>query len=503
MQQLPLDKGSKTYHKKIGKSQFAMRHIDHIARRSLMFISDPLPFVKIYIEELENAVKIYDSKSKISRIQKSWLAFCIMAIYITRTVCWAKFERAFLGRKSAAVISWMFRNAAIPWQILLTASTMVVIRRFGITRGRLAIDETDKKRSKAAKAIYKLHKIKDKASGGYINGQKLVFLFFITDLVSIPVGFEFYVPDPDLKKWSKNDKKLRKKGVAKENRPTKPCRSPNYPTVIEITLGLLKQFRRDHPCMKIDCILADALYGTKDFLDEASAIFGGVQVISQIKKNQNVLFRNRKIPVEQYFSSYPGTEQKIVIRGGKHEKATIGSARLQVCSHGKKRFVVALKYEGEKDYRYIIASDLSWRSLDIVQAYTLRWLIEVFFEDWKISEGWGRLTKHTGEKGSRRGVILSLLTDHCLFFHPDQQAFIDDNLTACTVGSLIRRIRIECFLQFVRDMVTNEENSRKLDELAEILKNEIYQLKPSSKHMSGRKLESLEPTPSLKYKNAA
>jgi hypothetical protein len=59
----------------------------------------------------------------------------------------------------------MFRNAAIPWQILLTASTMVVIRRFGITRGRLAIDETDKKRSKAAKAIYKLHKIKDKASG--------------------------------------------------------------------------------------------------------------------------------------------------------------------------------------------------------------------------------------------------------------------------------------------------------------------------------------------------
>ena len=200
---------------------------------------------------------------------------------------------------------------------------------------------------------------------------------------------------------------------------------------------------------------------------------------------------------------YPGTEQKIVIRGGKHEKVTIGSARLQVCSHGKKRFVVALKYEGEKDYRYIIASDLSWRSLDIVQAYTLRWLIEVFFEDWKISEGWGRLTKHTGEKGSRRGVILSLLTDHCLFFHPDQQAFIDDNLTACTVGSLIRRIRIECFLQFVRDMVTNEENNRKLDELAEILKNEIYQLKPSSKHMSGRKLESLEPTPSLKYKNAA
>ncbi len=33
-------------------------------------------------------------------------------------------------------------------------------------RGRLPIDETDKKRSKAAKLIYKLRKIKDKVGGG-------------------------------------------------------------------------------------------------------------------------------------------------------------------------------------------------------------------------------------------------------------------------------------------------------------------------------------------------
>ncbi len=69
--------------------------------------------------------------------------------------------------------------------------------------------------------------------------------------------------------------------------------------------------------------------------------------------------------------------------------ATIGSARLHVCSHGKKRFVIALKYEGEEEYRFIIATDLSWRPLDIVEAYTLRWLVKVFFEDWKICEGWG------------------------------------------------------------------------------------------------------------------
>lgn len=469
----------------------------------LMFITDPLPFVKNYIEEIDVAIKKYDENVKLTRIQKSWLAFCIMAIFITRTLCWAKFERACLGKHSTAALSWMFRKAAIPWQFLLPASTMIIIKRFGITRGRLAIDETDKKRSKAAKLIYKLHKIKDKASGGYINGQKLVFLFLITDLVSIPVGFEFYEPDPELKKWSKNDKKLRKKGVSKKHRPPMPARCANCPTIAQIALKLLTQFKIDHPNVKIDCILADALYGTKDFLDNASSIFGGVQVVSQIKRNQNVIFRNKKISVEQYFASYPGTENKVAIRGGKQEKVTVGSARLHVCSHSTKRFVIALKYEGEKEYRYLVATDLTWRTLDIVEAYTLRWLIEVFFEDWKISEGWGKLTKHTGEKGSRRGVILSLYTDHCLFFHPDQQAFIENNRTACTVGSLIRQIRIECFLEFVKDMVTDDDPNRKLDELAELLKNEIYDLMPSSKHLAGKDLGRLEPSPSLKHKKAA
>jgi hypothetical protein len=255
--------------------------------------------------------------------------------------------------------------------------------------------------------------------------------------------------------------------------------------------------------IRIDCILADALYGTKPFLDEASKIFGGVQVISQIKKSQNVLFRNRTFKVKGYFTSYPGVNQELCIRGGEKQVVTVGSARIHVCSHSKKRFVIALKYEGEKDYRYLVATDMSWRTLDIVEAYSLRWLIEVFFEDWKISEGWGRLTKHTGEKGSCRGVILSLLTDHCLFFHHDQKAFIDDKLPACTVGSLVRQIRIECFLQFVKDMVLDEKQSRKVDDLAKMLKNEIYQLMPSAKHMSGKKLGRLEPTPSLKYKNAA
>ena len=99
----------------------------------------------------------------------------------------------------------------------------------------------------------------------------------------------------------------------------------------------------------------------------------------------------------------------------------VGSARLYVCAHKTKRFIVAIKYAEEKTYRYLIASDLSWRTLDIVQGHTLRWLVEVFIQDWKSYEGWSQLTKQPGDEGARHSVILSLLVDHSLFLHPDQQ----------------------------------------------------------------------------------
>ena len=97
---------------------------------------------------------------------------------------------------------------------------------------------------------------------------------------------------------------------------------------------------------------------------------------------------------------------------------------------------------------------------------------------------------------------MSLMVDHCLFFHPDQQAFLDNKLTACTVGSLIRQIRIECFVQFLKDIISSKNPQKHIDSLTQILKDEIYWLAPSSKHMSGRTWLRLEPSPALKYKNA-
>jgi hypothetical protein len=122
------------------------------------------------------------------------------------------------------------------------------------------------------------------------------------------------------------------------------------------------------------------------------------------------------------------SSQKIRIRGGEEVGALVGSARLCVCSHHTKRFIVALKYEDEETYRYLMASDLTWRTLDIVQGHTLRWLVEVLVQDWKSHEDWSQLTKQPGKEGAHRSVILSLLVDHGLFYHPDQYAQFKHNL---------------------------------------------------------------------------
>ena len=196
-----------------------------------------------------------------------------------------------------------------------------------------------------------------------------------------------------------------------------------------------------------------------------------------------------------------GVEMALRIRGGKDVKATISSARLKVLSHGKKRLVIALKYEGESDYRYLVATDMTWRTMDIIQAYTLRWLVEVFFEDWKLYEGWGREAKQLDEEGSSRGLILSLLFDHCLLLHPEQTARIENKLPAYTIGSLQRKSQMDVLLEFIKTLLAHPNPADKLKELAGLV-DDVFQLMPSGKHMNGRDLGCLEPTASLQCRTA-
>jgi len=211
-----------------------------------MFISEALPFIASFIEKLNHALQTIDLAAGLTRIQKGWLGFCLLGIIVTNSICWTRFERSSLGLRSDASLSWMFRQPNRFWKFLLRASVMIIIQKYGITEGVLVLDDSDEKRSKTTKRIYKSHKMKDKSSGGYINGQCIVLLLLVTEIVTIPVGFEFYMPDPELTAWNKKDKQLKKLGFSKIQRPEKPPRNENYPTKQEIALVLLKIFHQEH-----------------------------------------------------------------------------------------------------------------------------------------------------------------------------------------------------------------------------------------------------------------
>lgn len=467
-----------------------------------MLFFNPQSFVKEFIEQLAQGVEECAPGRKLSKPQRWWLSYCLTGILLCNRICWAEFERVGLGGYKQGALSWMLRHSKLLWPMLLHVSVTLILRRYGISEGILVGDDSDRSRAKVTKRIFATYKVFDKKSGGYFNGQTVILLFLVTSKASLPVGFRFYQPDPVVREWKRNDDKLKRQGVKKSERPPRPEANAAYPSKSELILALLGEFRYYHPLIKVKAILADALYGHGWFMNRAAEVFAGTQSISQLHKTQKVRFRNREMAVTQYFASYPGTEITLRIRGFKEMKVVLGSARLYVKAHGQKRFVVALKYEGEEQYRYLVASDMSWRAVDIATAYTLRWLVEVFFEDWKLHEGWGRFAPQFDEEGSSRGLSLSLLLDYALLLHPEQLARVENNLPACTVGSLQQKSRMDALVEVIRDIVDAPNPHEKLDEIIKVVKK-LFLLRDSQKHMNGRSLGRLEPTPSLKYRAEA
>ena len=135
----------------------------------------------------------------------------------------------------------------------------------------------------------------------------------------------------------------------------------------------------------------------------------------------------------------------------------------------------------------------------MVQGHTLRWLVEVFVQDWKAHEGWSQLPKQPGEEGAHRSVILSLLVDHGLFSHPDQYAQFKHNLPAYTVGSRRAHVQIECLGHVIEILMSSGAPQEHLPRFTHAL-HEVFAFSRSKKHMIQRPLGRLEPTPSLKYR---
>src|SRR2546427_8306373 len=166
-----------------------------------MLLAKPAPFVSAFIDAVDEAIRQDHPSHGMSVMQRTWLAFCVTAVLVTNSICWARFARASLGTYALAALSWMFRHSKIPWDELLVASVRVILRHYGLTCGSLVIDDTDNPRSKSSKALAHLYKLRDKESGGSVPGQNPVFLALVTPKIRTPVGLILSSPAPPLLPW--------------------------------------------------------------------------------------------------------------------------------------------------------------------------------------------------------------------------------------------------------------------------------------------------------------
>lgn len=461
----------------------------------------PIDCVVDYVNGL-NASLNRISTTPLTKSQRGWLVTVLMGLIVAGSFNWAAFARRSLGTFKESRLRWIFRHAKIAWDHLLQGSVALVLSHYDLKKGVLVLDDSDKTRSSNTSKIAGVHKVKDKKTGGWFNGQEFVFLILASETVTIPVGFRFYIPDPALKVWKETVKTQKKAGMPSKLRAKRPEPNPDYPSKQMLALDLLKTFAQNHPDIKIQSVLADALYGNAHFMDEASKVTSCEQIISQLRKNQLIRSRGKNVSLTTYFSRSEGFKTSLTIRGGEEKKITMLAARLVVKSHGKKRFVIALKYEGETEYRFIVAKDLTWRHKDVARTYTLRWLVEVFIQDWKGHGGWNSLSKQHGMDGAMRGVTLSLLCDHLLLLHPLQSARLKNKQPGMPVGCLVEHINAAALIDGVSHIVNAEEPKKEFHKFKKLMEESLPE-RSSTKHLAGRDLGRMEPTPSLLYQKAA
>jgi hypothetical protein len=435
-----------------------------------------------------------------------FIALMITSMVFLGELCWYSIARATMNKHTAQALSWMLHNSKIPWLELFNAAVSMLINLFKINEVYILIDDTFRPRSKIIKCIFAVFKTIDKKTGGYFLAQNIIFIAIVTPVFTLPIGFYFYRPDPEHTKWRAKDKKLKRKKVGKKNRPKEPKRDhKKFPTRNEIAIKLLEEARKllsglvniKNEPIRVVCILADAAYLSKEVSKKVRKIFPKSQFISQLSKNQICWNKNGiQKRLDEYFSHQPSTKTTIKIRGGKEKIITYCSARLFIKSHGEKLHVVALKYDGETEYRYLAATNLTWRTLDIIKAYTLRWLIEVVIEDWKQYGGFGRKASQHGVDGACRGVFLSLLVDCFLLFHPYQVRLYLAGKPLCTAGSLVRALQLESLLDCIKEIIDSPDPHNLLKKFADNLPN-IVALRRSTKHMFGRDIGELGPSPHL------
>ena len=138
-----------------------------------MLFTSPFAEVRIFLDEIVGTQNSFGALfAPLSKKQRNWISMCITAMVLMSMFYFAKIQRASGGKHSARAFSWMLQYSKICWEAILEKSVLRLINLFGL-KGFLVIDDSDRLRAKSASTL------------------------FVTEKMTFPVGFRFFIPDPD------------------------------------------------------------------------------------------------------------------------------------------------------------------------------------------------------------------------------------------------------------------------------------------------------------------
>lgn len=447
------------------------------------------PGVKRYLDDVLEFNKVASrSQTEVvnpSQPMQRTIGLLLTGILVIGTFCLSALQRASCGALSVKAVSELIHRSKLESVLyrLSLASLGLLISLCRISSARICIDECQVRRAKSCKKIFGAFWSRDRKTGGRIRGQEWVVLYMVTDRFSLPVLGLLYQPDPNLSRWAKEDKRLRKAGVPARSRPKKPARNKGYPSKIEIACSLVRRLKYYFPKLEITAILADCLYGTHQFLTAMKRIHPKTPVISQLKQNQ--LSRAGGRPFKSLGESLGclrHQERKLPIRGVE-KTVFIRSARLYVKALKQKVHVVSLRYEGETESRFLFCQELSLTQNQIVTKYSERWLIEVFFHDWKCSEGFST-DMLQAKKGAYGCIHLSLLIDHYLLYAQLKRGGAEQTPLLQTVGSERRAFQLDVLHASLSGALLSDSPQESLDELIATMRAQLVP-RISKRHLPG------------------
>ncbi len=246
----------------------------------------------------------------------------------------------------------------------------------------LIFDDTDIK--KTGKSIEGVSKIHSHVSQTYFFGYKLLVAGYWNGAVFIPVDFSFH-------RENKNNKKKKYGLSKKENKVQKKTkRAKGMPVIArfkelnckknEMVIQIFKRINQRK--IKVDYILIDSWFTTISLIKKFQAVNKTIDIIGMYKYNSKVNINDKICTIKQLRKSKKGLKRSR--KTGYYYMSFIGE--IDGCS-----VKIFLSRKGKRgNWNTLITTNTRLSYNDIVQIYSIRWSIEVFFKEAKQLLGLGK-----------------------------------------------------------------------------------------------------------------